>query len=81
MSARKFLNNRVGTGGVPQSRRASDSDRGVYLPDVGTGKRKARGAGGGAVAVAMPPLETVVGGRVNSQLGMASPLSTSSDPR
>lgn len=89
MSTKKFPNSHLGGGlgesgrirSVQQTRRASDSDKGGYLPDVITAKRKARGAGGGAVAIAMPPLETIVGSRVNSSTGISTPLSTSSDPR
>lgn len=71
---------------VPQHmRRRSDSDKGEYLPDIEAGNRKARGpgigtvraAGGRAVAVGMPPLDTIPGSPAHSVGGV---LSARTDP-
>ncbi|CAM9130835.1 unnamed protein product [Ectocarpus sp. 4 AP-2014] len=70
--------NRGGLGGLgmgmgDKARRASDSVTGAYhLPDINAGKKKPRGAGGGAVAAGLPPLGSVV--------GPSSPVSTRTDP-
>lgn len=84
--------NKQGTRGVglgammtQHMRRRSDSDKGEYLPDIEAGNRKARGAGvgavrtagGSAVAVGMPPLDTIPGSPVHS---VADVLSARTDP-
>jgi len=66
-------------------RRRSDSDKGEYLPDIEAGSRKARvpgisaarAAGGGAVAVGMPPLDKIPGSPSHSVAGV---LSARTDP-
>lgn len=63
------------------TRRASGSDTGGYLPDVNAARRRTRGAGGGVVAVEMPPVETAVASGVHLPSEGKSPLfSARTDP-